>query len=88
MVLTARKGLRSGGLGRIPTECDLGLRFWQRSGSDERPRRTLLHCAVGIFGSRAPLSDELQEWIFDLHQPSKPIVRYHHSAGWRAEERL
>jgi hypothetical protein len=28
-----------------PTECDLGLRFWQ-SGSDERPRRT--SCAVAI----------------------------------------
>jgi uncharacterized protein DUF6455 len=40
MVLIARKGRRAGGLGRIPAECDLGLRFWQ-SGSDERSRRTV-----------------------------------------------
>jgi hypothetical protein len=45
MVLIARKGRRAGGLGRIPAECDLGLRFWQ-SGSDERSRRT--SCAVAI----------------------------------------
>ena len=41
------------------------------------------HGAVAIFGSRTPQS----EWIFDLHQPSKPIVRYHHSAdGARRRE--
>ena len=86
MVLTARKGLRSGGLSRISAECDLGLRFWQRSGSDERPRCISLR--RGRPWITRPLSDELREWIFDLHQPSKPIVRYHDSAGWCAEERL
>jgi hypothetical protein len=44
MVLIARKGGRAGGLGRIPAECDLGLRFWQ-SGSDESRRTS---CAVAI----------------------------------------
>jgi hypothetical protein len=59
MVLTARKGLRSGGFGRIPAKCawDYG------SGSDPTPMsgHGAYHCAVAIFGSRAPLNDELEE---------------------------
>ena len=40
------------------------------------------HC--GHLGSGPP---EMSS-IFDLHQLSKPIVRYYHSAGWCAEGRL
>jgi hypothetical protein len=73
MVLIARKGLRSGAV----------LAEFQpsatRDSSDPAPMsgHGVHHCAVAIFGSRTPQS----EWIFDLHQPSKPIVRYHHCAG-------
>src|SRR6516162_3943645 len=53
----------------------------------DRPKRAAERQRSGsIFGSRPPLSDELKGWIFDLDQPSKPIVRYHHSAGWWGEE--
>jgi hypothetical protein len=37
-----KRAAERGSLGRIPAECGTGLRFWQRSGSDERPRRISL----------------------------------------------
>jgi hypothetical protein len=43
MVLAARKGLRSGGLGRIPAECDLGLP--RTGGHNRKGRRKKTYCA-------------------------------------------
>jgi hypothetical protein len=79
MVLIARKGAERA----VLAESQPSATWDSGSGSDPAPMSDhgAYHCAVAIFGSRASLSDELKEWIFDLHQPSKPIVRYHHSAG-------
>ena len=75
MVLTARKGLRL-----AESQASATWDYGSGSDPDERPRRISLRRGH-LWITRTPKRRTPRIDLFDLHQPSKPIVRYHHSVG-------